>query len=420
MKADFLENAKQPLSVFPLVSASTMTDKPAQIEWLVDNFIEKGSLNLLFGEPASGKSLFALDWAFCIAAGLSWHDFDTQQSDVLIIAGEGFTGLKRRLKALECKYNTKAPESLYISKQPSVFNESVNAAMVAQSIKEICPNPGLVIFDTLHRNSSGDENSSKDIGEFIGNIDAFLKPSGCAVLIVHHSGHGQKDRSRGSSAIKAAMDGEFSVIKDEAGVTIACTKAKDFEPIKPLNFSLKITDLDGWIDQKTRLPMTSVYLDFQGEAKRQKKKISASDSAVMQTLYDAIAKHGTDPTSELKDKFSGFSGLSNVNRKVVCLDHWRQGAYLVIDADNAEAKKKSFQRSRKTLFDNGLIANFNDFYWPTFKDETTVTPGRDGTKRDIVPACPPISRDGTGHYSKECPDVPVRDTKLAIDDVEFF
>jgi RecA-family ATPase len=91
-------------SLFPLVSASTMTDKPVQIEWLVENFLEQGSLNLLFGEPASGKSLFALDWAFCMTAGMDWHGYQTKQIDVVIIAGEGFAGMKRRLKALEGKY----------------------------------------------------------------------------------------------------------------------------------------------------------------------------------------------------------------------------------------------------------------------------------------------------------------------------
>jgi RecA-family ATPase len=71
---DVLKVEEKTKSLFPLVSASTMTDNPVQIEWLVENILEQGSLNLLFGEPASGKSLFALDWAFCMAAGIDWHD----------------------------------------------------------------------------------------------------------------------------------------------------------------------------------------------------------------------------------------------------------------------------------------------------------------------------------------------------------
>ena len=193
--------------LFPLVSASTMTDKPVQIEWLVENIIEQGSLNLLFGEPGSGKSLFALGWGFCMTAGIDWHDYRTKQTDVVIIAGEGFAGMQRRLKALEGKYNMKAPASLFISQRPAQLLDEANAQLVANSIKAICPNPGLVIIDTLHRNMDGDENSSQDIGKFINHIDSFLKPLGAAVLVVHHSGHGNKDRSRGSSSIRAATNG---------------------------------------------------------------------------------------------------------------------------------------------------------------------------------------------------------------------
>ncbi len=69
------------------------------------------------------------------------------------------------------------------------------------------PAPFQWLADT---NTTGDENSSQDIAAFIGNIDKHIKPLGAAALVVHHSGHGQKDRSRGSSSIRAAMDGEFA------------------------------------------------------------------------------------------------------------------------------------------------------------------------------------------------------------------
>lgn len=164
---DVMEVEEKTKSLFPLVSASTMTDKPTKIEWLVENILEQSSLNLLFGEPASGKSLFALDWAFCMTAGIDWHNYRTKQTDVVIIAGEGFAGMQRRLKALEGKYQMKSPAQLFISKGPAQLMDENNAQLVANSIKEVCSNPGLVIIDTLHRNMEGDENSSKEIGKFI-------------------------------------------------------------------------------------------------------------------------------------------------------------------------------------------------------------------------------------------------------------
>ncbi|WP_020484539.1 AAA family ATPase [Methylomonas sp. MK1] len=353
---------------FPFISARELTLKPIRIDWLLEGFLERESLNLLFGEPGAGKSLFALDWAFCIATGRDWHGYNTKQADVVIVAGEGFAGLSRRVKALEQKYKMLAPESLHISQRPAQLMDEKNAQWVADSINSLCANPGLIIIDTLHRNIEGDENSSQDIAKFISNLDNYLKPLGAAVLIVHHSGHGQKDRSRGSSSIRAAMDGEFSATKGEGGIVLSCHKAKDFEAFTPLQFSLKPTDLD-WLDDDGE-PMTSVYLEHVGEAKPipKKRKLSARDDAILTALTEAIDKHGIVPSSEIKEKFGGFSGSGVDSRKVVNIDHWREQAYkaIVVDANTDDARRMAFKRCRDKLFDQGFTVEYDGYAWPIF------------------------------------------------------
>jgi Bifunctional DNA primase/polymerase, N-terminal/Primase C terminal 2 (PriCT-2)/AAA domain len=59
-------------TLFTLIPASELTAHPVQILWILYNFLEAGSLNLLFGEPGAAKSLIALEWCFCIALGLEW------------------------------------------------------------------------------------------------------------------------------------------------------------------------------------------------------------------------------------------------------------------------------------------------------------------------------------------------------------
>ena len=354
--------------LFPLVSADQLTAKPIKMEWLVENILEQGSLNLLFGEPGSGKSLFALDWAFCMAAGMSWHDCRTKKTDVVIIAGEGFAGMARRLKALECKYQIKAPERLFISQRPAQLLDAVNANWVAESIKAMCPNPGLVVIDTLHRNMDGDENSSQDIGRFIHNVDLYLKPFGAATLIVHHSGHGQKDRSRGSSSIRAAMDGEFSATKSDGGITLTCHKAKDFEVFKPLQFAIKPTELS-WLDNDGE-PMTSVYLEHKGHAMptAKRRKLSARDDAILTSLGDANAEQGVEPTAEIKAKFAGFDSLIGKMQKIVNIEHWREQAYkaIVVDANTDDARRMAFKRCRDKLLNQGLTVEYDNYAWRIF------------------------------------------------------
>lgn len=351
---------------FPLVRASQLTDKPVQIQWLLDGVIERGSLNLLFGEPAAGKSLFSLDWAFCVAHGINWGQHCTEQAGVIIVAGEGFAGMARRLKALEIKYGRPVPEGLFISQRPANLIDEVNAQWVAESITALCPNPGLIIVDTLHRNMAGDENSSSDIAQFVANLDNHLKPLGAAVLVVHHSGHSSTQRSRGSSSIRAAMDAEFSATKDGLNVVLTCTKAKDFEPPKPQQFTLKPVELP-WLDDDDE-PLKSVVLEHAGEAQPQtiKRRLSARDDAILTALSEAIDKHGVGPTPEIREKFAGFGKWSSA--KVVHIDHWRERAYKAITVDaNGEAattaKKMAFKRCRDRLLNHGLTVEYDGYCW---------------------------------------------------------
>ncbi|HBA67247.1 MAG TPA: hypothetical protein DCZ48_13920 [Methylococcaceae bacterium] len=353
---------------FPLIPAHKLTLKPTAIDWLIENIIERGSLNLLFGEPGAGKSLFALNWAFCMAAGIDWHGRRTKPIDVVIIAGEGFAGMARRLKALESKYQMKAPERLFVSQRPANLIDGVNAQWITDTIKATCSNPGLVIVDTLHRNMDGDENSSQDIGRFIANLDGFFKPLGAAVLVVHHSGHGQKDRSRGSSSIRAAMDGEFSATKDGGAIVLTCHKAKDFEAFKPLQFSLKPVELD-WCDDDGE-PMTSVYLDFDGEAKpsTKRRRLSARDDAILTSLSEAIDKQGIEPTREIKAKFAGPGVTGWCSQKVVNIEHWRERAYkaIVVDEGTEKSRRMAFWRIRKKLIDERFTVEYDGFVWRIF------------------------------------------------------
>jgi len=213
------EEASSPEGPKPFfISAPVLTKEPKPVNWVLSNIIEAGSLTLLFGPPGSGKSLIALDWGFCIPLGLDWHGLKSTQCPVAYFAAEGHSGLSRRLKALEHKYSLHAPAQLLVSTQPvdllqPAQVENLGKELDSQGIK-------LVIIDTLHRSFTGNENDSQDMGRVFHNIDRYIRSTGIAVLIVHHSGHQGTERSRGSSAIRAAMDAEFQADRSETGVSL--------------------------------------------------------------------------------------------------------------------------------------------------------------------------------------------------------
>jgi hypothetical protein len=77
-----------------------MLAEPRPTDWLLRGYLEAETLACLFGESGTMKSFLALDMGLCIASGLPWHGRDVPLAGpVVYVAGEGFRGLSRRIKA---------------------------------------------------------------------------------------------------------------------------------------------------------------------------------------------------------------------------------------------------------------------------------------------------------------------------------
>ena len=266
-----------------------------EIKWVVDDYIEADSLAQVFGDPGGGKSFVAIDLACCVATGKPWHGHDVKQGSVFYIAGEGHNGLARRLKAWQIGNGTSlAGVPLYKSHRAAQLYDATEAAVVAESIKQLSAEanciPSMIVIDTLARNHGGDENSTQDMNAFIQHLDVYLRqPWKCCVMVVHHSGVADKDRSRGSTALKGALDAEYKCQLDSGTKTIAfeSKKMKDAEMPLPKNF--QITQVDLPINNKNGMPVKGAYLtavDISGLVSQVQKKtyLSPNQKQVMECL----------------------------------------------------------------------------------------------------------------------------------------
>ena len=75
--------------------------------------------------------------------------------------------------------------------------------------------PVAVVLDTLNRSLFGSENKDEDMSTYVRAADAIREAFDCAVIIIHHCGHGA-DRPRGHSALMAAVDAILAVRRDDA------------------------------------------------------------------------------------------------------------------------------------------------------------------------------------------------------------
>ncbi|MDM7929837.1 AAA family ATPase [Blastomonas fulva] len=313
-------------------------------EFLIDGLIETDTLGLLFGEPGCGKSFLAVDIGLCVATGAAFHGRGVKGGPVFLIAGEGHNGLARRFAAWAIARGVSLNDALlFKSNRAAQFLDAANARNVADAVEELAGlhgEPALIIIDTLARNfGAGDENSTSDMGGFITAVDDLkARFPGCAVLIVHHSGHADKGRARGAMALKAALDCEYRVEKDADAIRLINTKMKDAEPPRDLHFALKSVDLaDG---------ATSAVLE-ETDAPDRHATLSPTQQMAVTAFIDAAAQSGT---------FDGglFIGLS--------LDDWQAAFLCCHTGDNPQSKKRAFRRARGELVQAGILACADDVY----------------------------------------------------------
>jgi hypothetical protein len=357
-------------STFKTLSLRELLNRKYVTNWLVKGVIERGNLALFFGDSASGKTFYIMDMCFCIAAGIDFKGKATKQGNVLYICGEGFSGLQKRFMALYQHYGV-MPENLHLSERPAALMDIASALAVMRKIEEI-GNVSLIVIDTFHRNmGGGSEDSAEDIGEFLKNVDGFLKPTGAAVAIIHHSGHGEKGRSRGSSAIRAAMDVEYQVTKDQLTnrVTVTNTKMKDWQAPPPACFSMNVVNLldddNQPISDEDGELLTSVILESAEPATSRGKALTSRQQAVLTELHKAIEKHGTPPTDDIKNLFP--DSPQNIPDKVVHSDKWRELTYKVIDSETQKLRNQAFNRAKTDLKNLCKIGFYDGFVWLTYK-----------------------------------------------------
>lgn len=250
---------------FGFVSVSELMEEETHASWMIRDWVPGAGLSLMFGESGHGKTFMALDWALHVAAGLAWHGKAVEQGPVFYIVGEGRTGLKYRIQAW-CQWYDVNPHDLpfFVSKVPAQLYDQIGAVHVSDAIVALTRStqpPALIVIDTLARNfGPGSENSTDDMNQFVNHLDVYFRePFNALLLLVHHPGHGEKERARGAYALHAAMDAEYRVTRDNDLVRLICTKMKDAELPDPMAFNAKKVELPELDDHGT--PRSSMIFE---------------------------------------------------------------------------------------------------------------------------------------------------------------
>jgi archaellum biogenesis ATPase FlaH len=336
---------------FKLTSIGELLKQPPTLKWLIKGYLPPEGLGFINGDPATGKSLLALDWFCHIACGIPWRGNPVKQGGVVIIAGEGHFGLRRRLKAWDIHNNIDLSDKpIVVSDVGASLTDKQSVEAVTEAIEGFVEEHGqlsLIIIDTLHRNlGAADENSSEDMAVYFNNLDALRAKYECLIMTVHHSGHGDKSRARGSSSIRAAIDIEYQISKSNDVSEVSCQKMKDAAKPKKFAFEPKEIDLP-WLHD-TGENETSVVIVEAETSSGQGKKLSPQH----QVVFEALCRLTAEANVEL-----------NADPIKIANDAWRDQSFIKMTHDNDDSKRKAFKRAKDALIEFGYVDVENDEYW---------------------------------------------------------
>lgn len=222
-----------------LLTVADLANMPAPAP-IVHHLLDFDSVVLAYGRRGCGKSFVAVDLTAAIASGSRWHGRLTTQAFGLYVVAEGAAGLGQRYDAWEENHQAAALTSLMILPEavnllsPSTVGEFANMAADLGA--------KLIVLDTLARCMvGGDENSAKDAGMAVEQLDVIRRRTGACVIAVHHAGKNLDNGARGSSAFEAAADTVLEIGMTDDIMMIACTKQKNHVQPNPIRLRLKAT-----------------------------------------------------------------------------------------------------------------------------------------------------------------------------------
>jgi hypothetical protein len=324
--------------------------------YVVKRWLDAGTFSVVYGEPNVGKTFFALDIAFHVAAGWDWHGSRVRGGPVVYLAAEGGRGVELRIEA----FRRDRPDMARQIETEGTFHllpitvdlcAPGDAEALVDALREI--RPSLIVIDTLARSmGAGDENTAKDMGALVKNADFLRAETGAHVLVIHHSGKDTTKGARGSGALKGAIDHEIELTRE--GKVITAENKKERDGPSGLCFSYTLRPVTLGIDEDGD-EVTSCVVARCDEVPKRAPKVTGQAKIALQAFGDALAVHGETRSGDMFP--AGVKGVS--------LEHWRAfcDRHSLSSGNSDSAQRKAFFGAKNALQEKGIICVVDGFAW---------------------------------------------------------
>ena len=154
----------------------------------------------------------------------------------------------------------------------------------------------LAIIDTLSRCAAGDdENSSKDMGRFVKNVEKLLQTLEAHVLLVHHTPVSDTGRPQGWGGVLAGVSTHMRMEESGAVRSLIVETPNNSEEGERVAFTLKSIELgvDATTGIVTTAPVVVPVESAPTRAEKPKQKLTPQLATALTALCSMCAEHGS-------------------------------------------------------------------------------------------------------------------------------
>ncbi len=240
----------------------------APTQWVVDQFFARETLNIVYGAPASMKSMLMADLCACVVAGTDWlpglygggQGIKTTQAPVFWLdMDNGTRRTDERIDAVAKAKRLPIDAPFYYLSMPvppyNAFDLEPNL-MLIDTIR--AADAQLVVIDNLGLITGEVEENSAQMAQVMGYLRIVAERTRAALLVIHHQRKGGANGSRageavrGHSSIEAAVDLALQITRerDTSEVSIRSTKTRGVD-VPQVRGLFNFTHVDNTYDLAT-------------------------------------------------------------------------------------------------------------------------------------------------------------------------
>lgn len=335
-----------------------MSASPNCVAFAVKPWLPKRHVTLFSGHGGMGKSTIALVIAAHVACGVPFASMEVEQSPVLFVSLEDEPYIVRlRLRRVIEEYQLPADAVLgnlrlldgtcgFTSLMSESYGYNARPVFTAayRELAEAANGAGLIIIDNASDAFDANENSRRDVRQFIRGLAHVAREQNASVMLLAHidkaaaKGHGVGNDYSGSTAWHNSVRSRMALLnRDSGNVVLEHQKANLSMPAAPVSFGftngVPMSQGSGCghddIDKATIIRA----LHAAAEAKI---TVPASTSPGRGSAMSALA-----PLPEYSDTFKGKEGRDRAARAIVALKR----AGFIIEVDYRD----QYRNNRKRL-----------------------------------------------------------------------